>query len=218
MDLENYKEGKSMQRPPIFEANCFIYWKNHFESYVKSKDIDFGILLFMIITNLPSNIKLIQYYYYITKTLDESFSSRNHVKKFLRALPTKWHPKVTTIKESTDLSTLPLDELIGNLKVYDVVLEKDLEISKNKKEKYKSLALKAIKVLSEEEATSSDSNDEEYVMAVRIKVKLEPDEWIKDSGYSRHMTGKKDLFSSYKTIDEGNVVFGGNTKSKIVEK
>nr|GEX69322.1 RNA-directed DNA polymerase, eukaryota, reverse transcriptase zinc-binding domain protein [Tanacetum cinerariifolium] len=84
------------------------------------------------------------------KALDESFSSRNHVRKFLRALPTKWHLKVTTIEESKDLSTLPLDELIGNLKVYEVVLEKDLEISKSKKEKYKSLALKARKVLSEE--------------------------------------------------------------------
>nr|GEW85427.1 zf-CCHC domain-containing protein/UBN2 domain-containing protein [Tanacetum cinerariifolium] len=71
------------------------------------------------------------------------------------------------IEESKDLSTLPLNELIDNLTVYEVVLEKDLEISKNKKEKYKSLALKARKVLSEEEATSSDSNDEEYAIAVR---------------------------------------------------
>ncbi|GJQ93079.1 zf-CCHC domain-containing protein [Tanacetum coccineum] len=75
--------------------------------------------------------------------------------------------KVTAIEESKDLSTLPLDELIGNLKVYEVILEKGLEISKNKKEKYKSLALKARKVLSEEEGTSSDSDDEEYTMAVR---------------------------------------------------
>ncbi|GKA33125.1 zf-CCHC domain-containing protein [Tanacetum coccineum] len=101
------------------------------------------------------------------KALDESFLSRNHVRKFLRALPTKWRPKVTAIKESKDLSTLSLDELIGNIKVYEVVLEKDLEVSKNKKEKYKSLALKARQVLSEEYASSSDSNDEEYAMAVR---------------------------------------------------
>nr|GFA49303.1 UBN2 domain-containing protein [Tanacetum cinerariifolium] len=74
---------------------------------------------------------------------------------------------VTAIEEFKDLSTLSLDELIGNLKVYEVVLEKDLEISKNKKEKYKYLALKARKVLSEEEASSLDSNDEEYAMAVR---------------------------------------------------
>ncbi|GJU36571.1 hypothetical protein Tco_1184925 [Tanacetum coccineum] len=103
---------------------------------------------------------------YPLKALDESFLSRNHVRKFLRDFPTKWRPKVTTIEESKDLSTLPLDELIGNLKVYEVVLEKDLEISKNKKEKYKSLSLKAIKVLSEEEASSLDTNNEEYAMAV----------------------------------------------------
>ncbi|GKE65461.1 hypothetical protein Tco_1519622, partial [Tanacetum coccineum] len=101
------------------------------------------------------------------KALDESFSSRNYVRKFLRALPTKWHPKVTTIEESKDLSTLPLEELIGNLKFYEVVLEKDSKISKSKKEKYISLALKARKVLSEEEASSSNSEDEEYAMAVR---------------------------------------------------
>ncbi|GJS24320.1 retrovirus-related pol polyprotein from transposon TNT 1-94 [Tanacetum coccineum] len=57
-----------------------------------------------------------------------------------------------------------------------------------------------------------------YPYMSQPNVKLEPDEWIKDSGCSRHMTGNKDLFSSYKTIDGGNVVFGGNTKSKIVGK
>nr|GEW79451.1 UBN2 domain-containing protein [Tanacetum cinerariifolium] len=101
-----------------------------------------------------------------TSELDESFSSRNHVRIFLRALPTKWRPKVTEIEESKNLPTLSFDELIGNLKVCEVVLEKDLEVSKNKKEKYKSLALKARQVLSEEDASSLDSNDEEYAMAV----------------------------------------------------
>ncbi|GKA39657.1 hypothetical protein Tco_0732208 [Tanacetum coccineum] len=97
------------------------------------------------------------------KALDESFSSRNHVRKFLRALPTKWRPKVTAIEESKDLSTLPLDELIGNLKIYEVVLEKDSGSSKIKKEKYKSLALKARKVLSDKEESCSGS-DEEYAI------------------------------------------------------
>ena len=46
MDSENFKEGQSMQRPPLFETNGFIYWKNRFETYVKSKDID---LLFVIV-------------------------------------------------------------------------------------------------------------------------------------------------------------------------
>ncbi|GKF40422.1 hypothetical protein Tco_0120483, partial [Tanacetum coccineum] len=86
--------------------------------------------------------------------------------EILEGYPTKSHLKVTAIEESKDLSTLPLDELIGNLKVYEVVLEKDSKASKFKKEKYKSLALKARKVSSDEEESCSES-DEEYVTAVR---------------------------------------------------
>jgi hypothetical protein len=56
MDFENYKEGQSMQRLSLFEANDFIYWKNRFETYVKSKDID---LWYIIIDgdNIFTNIK-----------------------------------------------------------------------------------------------------------------------------------------------------------------
>ncbi|GJV60248.1 zf-CCHC domain-containing protein, partial [Tanacetum coccineum] len=91
---------------------------------------------------------------------------RNHVRKFLRALPTKWRLKVTVIEESKDLSTLPIDELISNLNVYEVVLKKDSEASKVKKEKYKYLALKSRRVSSDEDESCSRS-DEEYAMAVR---------------------------------------------------
>ncbi|GKC38303.1 hypothetical protein Tco_1050687, partial [Tanacetum coccineum] len=45
-------------------------------------------------------------------------------------------------KESKDLSSLALDELISNLKVHEVVMEKDSEIYKGKKEKVTSIALK----------------------------------------------------------------------------
>ncbi|GJT68162.1 zf-CCHC domain-containing protein [Tanacetum coccineum] len=47
MDFDKYLEGQSMQRPPIFESDSFIYWKNRFETYVKSKDLD----LWHVITN-----------------------------------------------------------------------------------------------------------------------------------------------------------------------
>nr|GEV91833.1 copia protein [Tanacetum cinerariifolium] len=55
-------------------------------------------------------------------------------------------------------------------------------------------------------------------ISVRLKVKLEPDEWTKDNGSSRHMMGNKNLFSTREAIDRGNVVFGSNTKRKIIEK
>ncbi|GJV53553.1 UBN2 domain-containing protein [Tanacetum coccineum] len=143
------------------------------------------------------------------KTLDESFSSRNHVRKFLRALHTKWRPKVTAIEECKDLSTLSLDELIGNLKVYEVVLEKDLEVSKNKKEKYKYLALKARQVLSEEDASSSDSNDEEYAMAVRdFKSSLEEEASLSDNPMTTKRTSERQRKTrrKRKTEDVSSVV------------
>ncbi|GKE47810.1 hypothetical protein Tco_1479068 [Tanacetum coccineum] len=40
MESEKYSEGQSMQRPLLFESDGFIYWKNRFETYVKSKDLD----------------------------------------------------------------------------------------------------------------------------------------------------------------------------------
>ncbi|GJZ26601.1 zf-CCHC domain-containing protein [Tanacetum coccineum] len=101
------------------------------------------------------------------KALDEGFSSKNYVRKFLRALHPKWRAKVTAIEESKDLSSLALDELIGNLKVHEVVMEKDSEIYKGKKERVKSIALKAKKKSSDDETSTSESDDEEYAMAVK---------------------------------------------------
>ncbi|GJV16060.1 retrovirus-related pol polyprotein from transposon TNT 1-94 [Tanacetum coccineum] len=185
------------------------------------------------------------------KALDEGFSSKNYVRKFLRALHPKWRAKVTAIEESKDLTSLSLDELIGNLKVYEVIIKKDSEMVKGKREQSRSLALKAKKESSDEESSTSDSEDEEYVMAVRdfkksfkrrgsknqrdfvrgtwsdsgedeeektkgetclvaqasneicLGINLEPDEWIKDSGCSKHMTGNQKLFSTNKAYTEG---------------
>ncbi|GJT97493.1 retrovirus-related pol polyprotein from transposon TNT 1-94 [Tanacetum coccineum] len=100
------------------------------------------------------------------KALDEGYSSKNYVRKFLRALHPKWRAKVTTIEESKDLTSLSLDELIGNLKVDEMIIKKDSEIVKAKVER-KSLALKAKKESSDEECSTSGSEDEEYAMAVR---------------------------------------------------
>nr|GEX47158.1 UBN2 domain-containing protein [Tanacetum cinerariifolium] len=103
----------------------------------------------------------------VLKALDESFSSNNYVKKFLRALHPKWRAKVTAIEESKDLTSLSLDELIGNLKVYEVIIKKDFEIVKGKREQNRSLALKAKKDSSDEDNSTFDSEDEEHAMAVK---------------------------------------------------
>ncbi|GKD87948.1 hypothetical protein Tco_1359102 [Tanacetum coccineum] len=193
MESEKYLEGQSMQRPPLFESDGFIYWKNRFETYVKSKDLDLWHVItdgdFPPIQNNPETKKdevvpfhkqnddlkkklaknneakmyhfpnkidlLVQQYEQFMileadsidnafakfntiiaslKALDEGFSSKNFVRKFLRALHPKWSAKVTAIEESKNLTTLPLDELIGSLKVYEEVLKKDFETVKGKNE------------------------------------------------------------------------------------
>ncbi|GJW38116.1 retrovirus-related pol polyprotein from transposon TNT 1-94 [Tanacetum coccineum] len=235
MESEKYLEGQSMQRPPLFESDGFIYWKNRFETYVKSKDLDLWHVItdgdFPPIQNNPETKKdevvpfhkqnddlkkklaknneakmviynalprkeyerifmcqtakeiwdtllithqgnnqvkankidlLVQQYEQFMipeeesidnafakfntivtclKALDEGFSSKNCVRKFLKALHLKWRAKVTVIEESKNLTTLSLDELIGNLKVYE-------------------------EEVSDEDSSSSDSEDEEYAMAV----------------------------------------------------
>nr|GEU82191.1 hypothetical protein [Tanacetum cinerariifolium] len=101
------------------------------------------------------------------KALDEGFSSKNNVRKFLRALHPKWRAKVTVIEESKDLSSLALDELISNLKVHELVMKKDFEIYKGKKERVESISLKAKKESSDDETLISGSDDEEYAMVIR---------------------------------------------------
>nr|GEY35267.1 zf-CCHC domain-containing protein/UBN2 domain-containing protein [Tanacetum cinerariifolium] len=224
------------------------------------------------------------------KALDEGFFSKNYVSKILRALHPKWRAKVTAIEESKDLTSLSLDELIGNLKVCEVIIKNDSELVKGKREQNRSLALKAKKESSDEDSSNSDSEDEEYTMAVMnlrnfskdeedlqdnhetkesyfkevevtmmssrsknlkafiggawsdsgkdekekakdetclvaqasneicLGINLEPNEWIKDSGCSKHMTGNRKLFSTYKAYNRGNVIFESNLQGNIIGK
>ncbi|GKF43727.1 retrovirus-related pol polyprotein from transposon TNT 1-94, partial [Tanacetum coccineum] len=211
----------------------------------------------------------------------------------------KWRAKVTAIEESKNLTTLPLDELIENLKYFKTV--------KGKKEQSRSLALKVKREVSNEDNSSSDSEDEEYAMAVKefkkffkrrgrfvrqprgdrktfqrsrndgygkserkcfrcgdpnhligecskplrnndqrtfiggawsdnredevkktkdetclvaqasdeicLGINLKPDEWIKDIGCSKHMTGNQKLFSSYKPYNGGQIC---DNKCKVI--
>ncbi|GJX61405.1 RNA-directed DNA polymerase, eukaryota [Tanacetum coccineum] len=141
----------------------------------EGESIDNGFARFnTIITNL--------------KSLDKGFSSKNYVRKFLRTLHPKWRAKVTAIEESKDLTSLSLDELIGNLKVYEVIIKKDSEMIKDKREQSRSLALKAKKEFSDEDSSTSDSEDEKYAMAdyCHALKKANPNTIVKIDVYRAH--------------------------------
>nr|GEV16137.1 putative reverse transcriptase domain-containing protein [Tanacetum cinerariifolium] len=106
------------------------------------------------------------------KALDEGFSSKNYVRKFLRELHPTWRTKVTAIEESKNLTTLSPDNLIGNLKVYEEIIKKDSKTVKSKREQSRYISLKARKGSSDDDSSTSDSEDEEYAMVVRDFKKL----------------------------------------------
>ncbi|GJU47993.1 retrovirus-related pol polyprotein from transposon TNT 1-94 [Tanacetum coccineum] len=65
--------------------------------------------------------------------------------------------------------------------------------------------------------------DETCLMAyasseICLGIDLEPDEWIKDSGCLKHMTGNQKLFSTYKEYNGGNVIFCSNLRGNIIGK
>ncbi|GJT83747.1 retrovirus-related pol polyprotein from transposon TNT 1-94 [Tanacetum coccineum] len=378
MDSDKYLEGQSMQRPPLFESDSFIYWKNRFETYVKSKDLDLWHVITNgdfqpIIQNPETKLDEVVPFEKQTDDLKRRLAKNNEAKMVIyNALPRKEYERIfmcntakeiwktllithqgnsqvkdnkidllvqqyeqfvisedesidsafarfntiiTSLKaldeESKDLTSLSLDELIGNLKVHEMIIKKDFEIVKAKVER-KSLALKAKKESSDEECSTSDSEDEDYAMAVRdfkklfkrrgrfvrqpqndkktiqisrddknskserkcfrcgdpnhligecpkpprdknqrvfvggswsdsgeeedekiqdetclvaqapneicLGVNLEPDEWINDSGCSKHMTGNRKLLSTYKAYNGGNVIFGSNLRGNIIDK
>ncbi|GJY15617.1 hypothetical protein Tco_0386039 [Tanacetum coccineum] len=89
------------------------------------------------------------------KALDEGYSGKNYVKKFLRALYPKWRAKITGIEESKDLTSLLLDELIGNLN--------------------------AKKESSDEECSTSRIKDEEYAMTVKDEEVLQKKRKVRET-------------------------------------
>nr|GFC77413.1 zf-CCHC domain-containing protein/UBN2 domain-containing protein [Tanacetum cinerariifolium] len=138
------------------------------------KDNKFDLLVqqyeqFTILEEEPIDSSFARFNTIITslKALDEGFCSTNYVRKFLRALHPTWRAKFTAIEEPKYFSSLALDELIGNLKVHEVVMKKDSEIYRGKKEKVKFIALKAKKESSDDETLTSISDDKEYAIAVR---------------------------------------------------
>ncbi|GJS92705.1 hypothetical protein Tco_0799673 [Tanacetum coccineum] len=231
MDSDKYLEGQSMQRPPLFESDHFIYWKNRFETYVKAKDFDLWHIILNgdfppVAKNEVTQILEVVPFEEQSDDLKKKLAKNNEAKMVLyNALPKKEYERIfmcktakdiwqslliahqgnsqvkdnkmdliiqqyeqfTILEEESidrsfarfntiitslkaldeDLSSLALDELIDNLKVHEVVMEKDFEIYRGKKERVKSIALKAKKESSDDGTSTSGSDDEEYAMAVR---------------------------------------------------
>ncbi|GAV88155.1 UBN2 domain-containing protein, partial [Cephalotus follicularis] len=86
------------------------------------------------------------------KNLGKSYPNQELVRKILRCLPKSWTPKVTAIEEAKDLTTLPLEQLLGSLMTHEAIMKNhESEVTKVRK----TAALRA----SKEENESDEDGD-----------------------------------------------------------
>ncbi|GAV58385.1 LOW QUALITY PROTEIN: UBN2 domain-containing protein, partial [Cephalotus follicularis] len=93
------------------------------------------------------------------KGLGKVYTNHELVSKILRCLPKTWEPKVTAIEEAKDLSTLPLEDLLGSLMTHELMNDQ----AKNEPKK-KTIALKASK-----DEDSDEDKDEMALLTKRIR-------------------------------------------------
>src|SRR5256886_5889058 len=98
--------------------------------------------------------------------LGKTYTSVECVRKILLALNLDWEKKVTAIEEANDLSTLSVEDLIGNLMAYEV----NLQERRKEESRKKGIAFKAI-----EEIDESNENDDLNLMTRAFKQFLKND-------------------------------------------
>src|SRR3954467_7937072 len=92
--------------------------------------------------------------------LGKTYTSVECVRKILLALNSDWEKKVTAIEEANDLSTLSVEDLIGNLMAYEV----NLQERRKEESRKKGIAFKAI-----EENDESNEDDDLNLMTRAFK-------------------------------------------------
>ncbi|GJV49074.1 ribosomal protein L7Ae/L30e/S12e/Gadd45 [Tanacetum coccineum] len=181
MESEKYLEGQSMQRPPLFESDGFIYWKNRFKTYVKSKDLDlWHVITFGDFPPIQNNSEAIKDeivpFEKQNNDLKKKLAINNEAKMVIyNALPhllvQQYEQFMILEKESIDNAFARFNTIITSLKaldeVYEVIIKNDSEMVKDKREQNRSLLLKAKKESSDEDSSTSNSEDEECAMVVR---------------------------------------------------
>ncbi|GAV82851.1 UBN2 domain-containing protein, partial [Cephalotus follicularis] len=110
--------------------------------------------------NISSMYARFNYIINALKGLAKLYTNHELVSNILRCLPKTWEPKVMTIEEAKDLSTLPLEDLLGSLTTHELRMN---DQAKNEPKK-NTIALKASK-----DEESDEDKDEMALLTKRIR-------------------------------------------------
>ena len=83
------------------------------------------------------------------KGLGKTYANKELVKKILNSLPKSWEAKVTTIEESKDPNTFPLDELIGSFLTHKMKVKQGEESNKKALEESKKVGVALMSTIQE---------------------------------------------------------------------
>ena len=99
-------------------------------------------------------------------SLEKTFDKEELSIKILKCLDRSWQPKVTTISESKDLTSLTTASLFGKLREHELEMNR-LNVQESEDKHVRSIALKAAKHKSKKE--SSDESEEENLSLLSKK-------------------------------------------------
>ncbi|GAV75150.1 UBN2 domain-containing protein, partial [Cephalotus follicularis] len=137
------------------------------------------------------------------KNLGKSYSNQELVRKILRCLPKSWTPKVTAIEEAKDLSTLPLEQLLGSLMTHATTMKNHENVEVKKK---KSIAFKASKEDSESDEdgdvaliTSQFKSDEEVAHIAYMAIEDEEENEVNFT-FDELQNAYENLYVEYENV------------------
>nr|GEU48401.1 zf-CCHC domain-containing protein/DUF4219 domain-containing protein/UBN2 domain-containing protein [Tanacetum cinerariifolium] len=117
--------GQSMQKPPLFEIDHFIYWKNRFETYVKAKDLDLWHIIlnddFLLVSkNEVTQVLEVVPFEVQSDDLKKKLAKNNEAKMTpYNALPKKEYERIFMCKTAKDIWKSLLLTYQGNSQVKD---------------------------------------------------------------------------------------------------
>ena len=124
MDFENLKEGKFIQKLPLFEKESFLEWKSKFEGYVRSIDQDLWHVISI------GDFKQTKSSFDNQKGYPNLYKNIKAKKMIYKALPKNEHEKVFLCQTANDIwkNILNRHQVICQEKVDQFDLTYELEV------------------------------------------------------------------------------------------